>query len=170
MQQQGAVAIKTMIPEERFYDGEPDTPRPNVALSPGVSAVIFDAQRRVLILKRSRGIYWCLPGGRLDIGESAQDCCVRETLEETGLQTRIVRLISANTDPRRVVHYPDGNVHQSFVLCFEAATIGGELATSAESEAFHWIGVEELDQYALIPDSRLNLLDAWADLPEAFIR
>ena len=113
MQNEGSLE-RTLISEEIFYDGEPGDPRPNVPLSPGVAAVIFDADRRVLILKRSRGIYWSLPGGRLDIGESAHACCMRETLEETGLQTRIVRLISANTDPRRVVHYPDGNVHQSF--------------------------------------------------------
>jgi 8-oxo-dGTP pyrophosphatase MutT (NUDIX family) len=161
---------RVLIPEERFYDGEPEAPRPNVPLSPGVAAVIFDADRRVLILKRSRGIYWSLPGGRLDIGESAHACCVRETLEETGLQTRVVRLISANTDPKRVVHYPDGNVHQSFVLCFEAEIIGGELTFSTESEAFRWVGPEDLDRYALIPDSRLNLQDAWAAQNEAFIR
>ena len=161
---------RILIPEERFYDGEPETPRPNMPLSPGVAAVIFNSERRVLILKRTRGVYWSLPGGRLDIGESAQDCCMRETLEETGLQTRIVRLISSNTDPRRVVHYPDGNVHQSFVLCFEAEITGGKLTVSLESEAFRWIGPEDMNEYVLIPDSRLNLLDAWAGLPAAVIR
>lgn len=168
--QPGVPTEKVLIPEEIFYDGEPNAPHPNVPLSPGVAAVVFDAQRRALILKRSRGVYWSLPGGRLDIGESAQECCVRETFEETGLQTRIVRLIASNTDPRRVVHYPDGNVHQSFVLCFEAEIIGGELTSSYESEAFRWIGPDEIDNYLLIPDSRLNLLDAWADQPAAFIR
>ncbi len=161
---------RVLIPEERFFDGEPETPRPNVPLSPGVATVIFDAERRVLILKRSRGIYWSLPGGRLDIGESAQDCCIRETLEETGLKTRVIRLIASNTAPRRVVHYPDGNVHQSFVLCFEAEIIGGQLQTSFESESFRWIGPEDLDTIPLIPDSRLNILDAWANQPAAFIR
>ena len=95
---------------------------------------------------------------------------MRETLEETGLHTRIVRLIAANTDPRRVVYYPDGNVHQSFVLCFEAEITGGQLTASLESEAFQWIGPEDLGRYALIPDSRINLLDAWANQPAAFIR
>jgi 8-oxo-dGTP pyrophosphatase MutT (NUDIX family) len=161
---------KTLVSEERFYDGEPDAPRPNVPLSPGVAAVIFDGQRRVLILKRSRGIYWSLPGGRLDLGESAPDCCIRETLEETGLRIRIVRLIACNTDPRRVVHYPDGNVHQSFVLCFEAEILSGDLVASFESEAFHWIGEEDLDAYALIPDSRQNILDAWQNQSAAFLR
>src|SRR4051812_19828461 len=97
------------IPLERFYYGEPDAPTPNTPIRPGVSAVIFDTDRRILFMKRNRSEYWSLPGGRLDLGESAQDCCVRETLEETGMETRIVRIVSVNSDPRSIIHYPDGN-------------------------------------------------------------
>jgi len=155
---------------ELFYDGEPETPKPNMPLSPGVSAVIFDDSRRILFMKRTRGDWWSLPGGRMDIGESAQICCVRETLEETGLETRIVRLVSVNTSPSRVVHYPDGNVHQSFVLCFEAEVIGGSLRESSESAGFRWCSADEIETIHLIPDSRQNAFDAWANRTEAFIR
>jgi 8-oxo-dGTP pyrophosphatase MutT (NUDIX family) len=161
---------RLLIPSERFYFGEPDTPRPNKPVSPGVAAVIFDSDRRILFLKRTRSDYWSLPGGRLDLGESAQECCVRETLEETGLRTRIVRLIALNTDPARVVHYPDGNIFQSFVICFEAEIVGGSLTESAESEEFRWCGPDEIDSIKLIPDSRQNALDAWANELAAFIR
>jgi 8-oxo-dGTP pyrophosphatase MutT (NUDIX family) len=155
---------------ERFYYDEPDTPKPNVPLSPGVSSVIFDAGRRILFMKRTRGDYWCLPGGRMDIGESAQDCAVRETLEETGLLTRIVRVISINTNPCSVVHYPDGNVHQSFVICFEAEILGGALKVNPEAEGFRWCSQEEIADLKLIPDSRLNAEDAWTGQAAAFIR
>ena len=155
---------------EKFYYDDLDCPAPNVPLHPGVSAVLFDAERRILILKRPRGGFWCLPGGRMDIGESAQECCLRETREETGLETEIVRLISVNTNPRSVVHYPDGNVHQSFVLCFEARIIGGALRSSEESESFRWMRRKEVDSTKIIPDSRINALDAWADQEAAFMR
>ncbi len=155
---------------ELFYDGEPGTPKPNMPLSPGVSAVIFDADRRILFMKRTHGDWWSLPGGRMDIGESAQDCCIRETLEETGLETRIIRLVSVNTDPSRVVHYPDGNVHQSFVLCFEVEIVGGTLRESGESTGFRWCSATELASIQLIPDSISNAIDAWANQSAAFIR
>ncbi len=157
-------------PMERFYFGEPGSPAPNRPLSPGVSAVIFDADRRILFMKRNRSDYWSLPGGRIDLGESAQDCCVRETLEETGLQTRVVRIISVNSDPRSIVHYPDGNILQSFVVCFEVEVIGGKLEQSPESEGFRWCGPDELDALRLVPDSRINALDAWAGQSAVFIR
>ena len=161
---------KVLIPEEIFYFCHPDAPAPNVPLHPGVSAVIFDEAQRILFMKRTRGDWWCLPGGRMDLDESAQDCCIRETREETGLETRIVRLISVNTHPQSVVHYPDGNVHRSFVLCFEAEVIGGTLCEGEETEDFRWLAKNEIDTLKLIPDSRANALDAWSNQPHAFIR
>lgn len=161
---------RVRIPVERFYENDPAAPPPNVPLSPGVSAVIFDSEDRILFLKRTSSEYWSLPGGRMDMDESAQDCCVRETEEETGLKTRIVRLISVNTNPRSIVHYPDGNVHRSFVLCFEASVVGGELRAGPESERFRWCSPSEVDALPAIPDSRNNARDAWARRPEAFIR
>lgn len=157
-------------PVERFYDGEPDAPAPNVPLHPGVSAVIFDAERRILFMRRTRGGYWCLPGGRIDANESASQCCIRETLEETGLETVIVRLVSVNSSPSMVVAYPDGNVHRSFVLCFEVRVVGGALKLSAESDAFRWCSLGEARDLRLIPDSRLNALDAWRGLETAALR
>ena len=161
---------KVLIPEERFYFCDPNAPAPNVALHPGVSAVIFDEQKRILFMKRTRGDWWCLPGGRIDLNESAQDCCIRETLEETGLQTRIVRLVSVNTHPQSVVHYPDGNVHRSFVLCFEAEVLSGALRGSEESQDFRWLTENELNTLKIIPDSLANSLDAWSNQPYAIVR
>lgn len=161
---------RAVTPEERFYYGEPDAPSPNMPITPGVSGVIFDSERRILFMKRSLGEYWSLPGGRLDIGESAHACCVRETLEETGLQTRIVRIVSVNSDPRSISHYPDGNIYQAFVVCFELEVISGDLRKSAESEAFRWCGPQELQQIKLVHDSLQNALDAWANRDAAFIR
>ena len=163
-------AERPIIPLERFYYGDPESPAPNTPVRPGVSAVLFDADRRILFMKRNKSEFWSLPGGRMDLGESAQECCVRETLEETGLETRVVRIISVNSDPRSIIHYPDGNIFQSFVICFEAEILSGELRHSPESEAFCRRGPEEIDSLNLVPDSRINAMDAWAGQVAAFIR
>ena len=55
----------------------------------GVGALIFDAEGRVLLVKRMnppKAGEWHIPGGRLEPGESLHACCSREVLEETGLK------------------------------------------------------------------------------------
>jgi 8-oxo-dGTP pyrophosphatase MutT (NUDIX family) len=156
--------------EERFYLGDPSAPKPNVPLTPGVAAIVFDEQDRILIMKRTRGPYWCIPGGRMELGESASDCCIRETSEETGLHTRVIRLIGLYTDPTSICAYPDGNVHQSYIALFECEVIGGKLAESDETGQFHWLDRDDLDRFELLPDNVLCCGDAWTRQEAAFIR
>ena len=54
-------------------------------IAPGAAAIIFDeTKERVLLTRRSDIGRWCLPGGGMDPGESAQETFIRETLEKTG--------------------------------------------------------------------------------------
>ncbi len=156
--------------EERFYYNDPSAPKPNVPLLPGAAAIIFDDHRRILIMKRSHGSYWCIPGGRMDIGESASDCCIRETKEETGLEVKIFRLIGLYTNPNSICAYPDGNVHQSYIALFECEIVGGELTECEETGQFHWLSREEMGTYLLMPDNVLCCQDAWAGVTAAVIR
>jgi mutator protein MutT len=59
-----------------------------------VALVVFD--ERALVLRRrpedrSFAEQWCLPGGRVEEGETAVDAAVREIFEETGLALEIDR-------------------------------------------------------------------------------
>lgn len=47
-----------------------------------IKGVVFDPTGRVLLLRNERQ-EWELPGGRIEIGETPQECVVREIYEET---------------------------------------------------------------------------------------
>lgn len=54
----------------------------------GAVAVVSDEQGRVIFIRQPRGPFagaWLLPGGGLELDESALDAARRETLEETGV-------------------------------------------------------------------------------------
>ncbi len=51
----------------------------------------------MLLIRRTDNDNWALPGGAMEIGETIAQAGVRETLEETGIECEIVRLIGIYT-------------------------------------------------------------------------
>ncbi len=57
----------------------------------------------VLVVRRNppfQGMF-ALPGGFVELGETTEQAVVREVREETGLETRVVRLVGVYSDPAR---------------------------------------------------------------------
>ena len=59
----------------------------------GVDVFIPDSELRVLLIKRTVNGLWCTPRGSHDLGETPEECEVREVLEETGFEIKIYRLL-----------------------------------------------------------------------------
>ena len=56
-------------------------------------AAVFDDKGRILLIQRADNGKWAMPGGALEVGETPAEGVVRETLEETGVQSQAVSLI-----------------------------------------------------------------------------
>jgi ADP-ribose pyrophosphatase YjhB (NUDIX family) len=138
---------------------------------PGTTGVIFNENGEVLLQKRSDNGWWGLPGGAVDIGESVEQCVVREVFEETGLHVTVKRLIGIYSDPKHysVMSYPGGDTVQYVSVSFECEPQSGELRISDESTDIGYFAVDSLPDNTLL-SSQLRIKDALAQTAEQFIR
>lgn len=63
----------------------------------GVGGFVVDENQRVLVVQELNGPaknFWKLPGGALETGEDIKEGAIREVLEETGIETEFVSLVS----------------------------------------------------------------------------
>jgi len=81
-------------------------------------------------------------GGKLEIGESPDECVVREIKEESGLILQSYRCCG-------VMNFPlfDGK-NDWLVYLYTASKFSGEIIVSAEGD-LHWIKISELDKINL---------------------
>jgi 8-oxo-dGTP diphosphatase len=104
----------------RVYDHDIDAPTAGVVV-PSVFVAVRDDLGRLLMVRRHDSGAWELPGGRVDVGESAVGAAVRETAEECGLHVHITGLVGLFTDPGHIVASAGGvEIRQQFVVCFHA--------------------------------------------------
>lgn len=78
--------------------------------------ILINEKNEILLQKRSDFNSWGLPGGAMEFGESAEEACVREFLEETGLKVKVKSLLGVSTN--FIQHYPNGDVAQAVVIEF----------------------------------------------------
>ena len=69
---------------------------------PTVDAIIEVAYGRIVLIRRKfPPSGWALPGGFVDTGETLEEACRREALEETGLLLHDLRQMHTYSDPSR---------------------------------------------------------------------
>lgn len=95
-----------------------------------VRGVVFREDGVLLVRERLDGL-WSLPGGWADVYDSPSEATVREVYEESGYQTRAVKLL-ALYDRARHEHPPmPFHVYKVFFLC---EIVGGAPAKSVETD------------------------------------
>ena len=93
----------------------------------------------------------------MDIGETLDQCVVREVKEETGLDIEITGLLGIYSDPAHVIAYTDGEVRQEFNITYYGSVVGGTLAVSDESTDVRFIDSADFDRIPIHDTVRLRL-------------
>lgn len=113
---------------------------------PVVAGIILNMRGEVLLTQRREEgtlpLKWEFPGGKINEGESLEECLVREIREELGIEVIVERLFHA------VNHsYPEKDVLLIAYLCKYA---GGEVQLNAH-RAYRWVQPMKLEDMDLAP-------------------
>lgn len=116
-----------------------------------VCAMII-SEGKILAMHDDRSPYYYLPGGRVSLGETAEDAVVREVKEELGITARIVRPLWLNqaffTEDVTKQRFHELCIY--FLMDLEDTDLlnRGELFTTKEgrrTHCFEWLAFERLE-------------------------
>lgn len=128
-------------------------------LCPCVRVVLERPDGAILLQARTDFVgMWGLPGGHIEIGESAAQAASREVLEETGLSVGAMRAFGYGSDPaREVVTLPNGHVCHYQAVFFHCANFSGVPRPDPdEAAALEWIDLAA-DWPPMLPHVRATL-------------
>ncbi len=106
----------------------------------GASAIIIKGNS-VLMIRTKNSNSWSIPSGGVEVGETAEEACIREIAEETGYEAKIVKEL--HTKKTIIKEY---KVTTQYFLC---EITGGEIQyqdSDEEIEEISWKNSNEISR------------------------
>jgi 8-oxo-dGTP diphosphatase len=117
-------------------------------------AVIWNEQGQILIDRRrlegSMGGLWEFPGGKVEFGETIQQCIRREIYEELGIE------ISVGEHLITIDH--EYTEYQVTLLVYNCTHLRG-IPQAIECSEIRWVNLDELDKFTF-PAANLRIIAA----------
>jgi 8-oxo-dGTP diphosphatase len=106
-----------------------------------VTCAIIVKNNRVLCAQRSENmshpLLWEFPGGKIEAGETASDCIIREIKEELNINIEILEVLESHI-------YTYAQKRRIELIPFICSCIGGNLVLK-EHKAIRWVLFSELN-------------------------
>jgi 8-oxo-dGTP pyrophosphatase MutT (NUDIX family) len=132
---------------------------------PVVRILIPDREGRLLILRRGSTAYssgaWCLPGGKIDYGKTAEETLIQELQEETSLECEHLKFLfwqdSLPTEGVTTMHC---------INFYFECRVSGTIVLNEESSEFAWVRPEDLPKYEVVFRNDIAMLRYWKEREE----
>lgn len=110
-----------------------------------VTAGVIEKDGKILIAKRRKGDLhggrWEFPGGKIDLGETPEECLKRELKEELGIDAEIGDFICASNFKYMLVPLE--------LLVYKVRHVSGEFQ-ALDHDELKWVGPSELGKYDFV--------------------
>ena len=115
--------------------------------TPRIAAgALFVDDDRLLLVRKTYGNQWDIPGGYVDVGESPAAACRRERHEELGIDRQPQRLLVVDWAPN------DGE-GDKILFVFDCGEIGDDVTRiklgDREVDHWEWVPIDQVAGYAI---------------------
>ncbi len=121
------------------------------------SGTLFVESDRLLLVRKTYGNRWDIPGGYVDRGESPSSACEREVHEELGLNRTVRRLLVHDWAPSDA----EGD---KILYVFDCGKLGRDehviRLDNTEIDRIEWVAIDDLGRY-VIPRLERRLTNAY---------
>lgn len=111
-----------------------------------VTAAFIEKDGKILIARRNQdkhlGGFWELPGGKIEDGESPEDCLKRELFEEFAIQVEVLELIGES-----YYEYPEKLIK---LLGYKVKFLSGNFELKDHDQII-WVTLKQIFNYQLAP-------------------
>ena len=118
----------------------------------GATVLVFNEKGELLLNLRSDTGDWGIPGGGKELGETLEECAVRELKEETDLDADALELVNVLSGGDYGFTYPNGDAVDCIIALYRVRNYSGRLSIndgeSAELRFFPLEGLPELESRA----------------------
>lgn len=134
---------------------QPTSPPPHKII--GV-AIIWNEQKQILIDRRRKegvmGGLWEFPGGKIEPGETVQECIQREIKEELGIEIEV---------REHLITIDHTYTHLRVSLTVHHCRHLTGVPKPIECEEIRWVGLDELEQFAF-PQANFQIIAALKEM------
>ena len=110
------------------------------------AAIINNSDNEILICQRGQGgsceFLWEFPGGKIEQGESPEECLVRECLEELEIEIEVLDLFEQTK-----YSYPEREIE----FMFFSASLKKGVPTLNVHNSIKWVSPDMLGEYEFCP-------------------
>jgi 8-oxo-dGTP diphosphatase len=111
-----------------------------------VTAAIIKEHDKYLICQRGAedecSLLWEFPGGKLEAGETLEECIIREIKEELNLDIKLQGVFTTS-----IYHFAEKEIH---FTVYDAVIAAGQIRLNVHNDA-KWVTVGELCKYNFMP-------------------
>lgn len=111
-----------------------------------VTAAILEKDDRIIIAQRKNSDHlsglWEFPGGKIEPGETPEECLTRELKEELGIDVKVSEFLGSN-----IHHYDYISIE---LMAYRAFWVGGTITINDHND-YRWVTINQLNNFDFAP-------------------